>query len=199
VTCGVYRITFPATGDQYVGASYLIEKRWLEHRCFGPNRRFRALVKKYGVDSFVLETLEECPKAELALKESAWRSKLCPSLNINFSTSDRQWKANKTIKICDGLGTQMEQARKRKGVSVAQLCRNAEISRNYWYAIVAEQVRGMVEEPTFRRIEAALDADFKVQFNDEICRAHNGRERSLILLQTLVISDFWSFCYGWFD
>lgn len=65
-----------------------------------------------------------------------------------------------------GLGARMEEARKQKKISVSALCREAEISRNYWYDLVEERIKGALEEPTFRRIEAALEADFKVQFND---------------------------------
>lgn len=73
---GIYKITNLLNGKCYIGQSVNIDKRWNTHRTapFNPNRidydtpLYRAM-RKYGVNHFQFEVLEECPKAELNEKE----------------------------------------------------------------------------------------------------------------------------------
>jgi hypothetical protein len=81
MTCGIYKITSPS-GNCYVGQSVNIEKRWMAHRYSVKkerhNRAFTNAVKKYGIDSFVFEILEECSVDELTDREQFWMDKLKP-------------------------------------------------------------------------------------------------------------------------
>lgn len=59
-----------------------------------------------------------------------------------------------------------------KGVSLTKVCKAAQISRNYWYQIEAENIQGALMEDTLRRIEFALSealgrtVDLGVRFHD---------------------------------
>ena len=65
-----------------------------------------------------------------------------------------------------GLGARIEQARKKSGKSVTQLCREAQISRNYWYQLEAEKIQGSLLEDTLRKIEQVLSVDLEVNFDE---------------------------------
>ena len=65
-----------------------------------------------------------------------------------------------------GLGAAIKQARESDDRSVTQLCRDAGISRQYWYQIEREDLRAPATEDVIRRIEAVLSVDLGVKFND---------------------------------
>lgn len=65
-----------------------------------------------------------------------------------------------------GLGAAIKRARESDDRSVAQICRDAEISRQYWYQLEREDLRSPATEDVIRRIERVLGADLGVRFND---------------------------------
>lgn len=76
---GIYKIQNKINGKCYIGQSTNIQKRWTSHR----NRwnkpsdhtyetpLYRAF-RKYGIESFIFEVLEECEASELNAKEIAY-------------------------------------------------------------------------------------------------------------------------------
>ncbi len=62
------------------------------------------------------------------------------------------------------LGARIEQARRASNKSLSELCREANVSRNYWYQLEAEEIKGALLEDTLRRIEKVLGIDFEVRF-----------------------------------
>lgn len=76
---GIYKATNIINGKVYIGQSKDIYKRWNEHRIrpFNPNRDdydcvFYRAIRKYGIDNFNFEIIEECKKEELNKKEKYW-------------------------------------------------------------------------------------------------------------------------------
>lgn len=73
---GIYKITNILNGKVYIGQSQDINRRWKEHRyrAFQSNAQqyegylYRA-IRKYGIDNFTFEILEECKIADLDEKE----------------------------------------------------------------------------------------------------------------------------------
>lgn len=69
--CGVYKITNKINGKSYIGLSGDIFVRWSEHKCHYKtidNVLYRAM-RKYGIENFAFEVLENCPKRELGERE----------------------------------------------------------------------------------------------------------------------------------
>ena len=73
---GIYKITNKANGKIYVGQSIDIEERWKQHRwkafnCneVGYHSAIHAAMRKYGLDNFAYEVLEQCAAEELDEKE----------------------------------------------------------------------------------------------------------------------------------
>ena len=76
---GIYKITNKINNKVYIGQSCNIEQRWKEHRSRPYQIKaeqydsyFYKSVRKYGLDNFNFEVLEECTLEELNDKEIKW-------------------------------------------------------------------------------------------------------------------------------
>ena len=73
-TCGIYKITNLVNEKVYIGQAQDIEKRWREHKCSSKSNNqilYRA-IRKYGLENFSFEILEECKAEQLNEKENYW-------------------------------------------------------------------------------------------------------------------------------
>lgn len=68
MVCGIYRITNNINGKSYIGASKNIKKRWDDHK-YNRRNRMNPIIRKYGLDNFAFEIIEECFIGELSDKE----------------------------------------------------------------------------------------------------------------------------------
>lgn len=80
---GIYKITNKINGKIYVGQSIDIKERWRQHRwkafnCneIGYHSAIHVAMRKYGLDNFIYEVLEQCAAEELDEKERYWISLL---------------------------------------------------------------------------------------------------------------------------
>ena len=83
---GVYKIVNTATGDFYIGSSKNIKSRWAVHKCPStwkkcPNKQLYQDMRKYGVDKFEFQILEEAETEQLKEKEQQFIEKLKPTYN----------------------------------------------------------------------------------------------------------------------
>ena len=86
--CAVYKITNTITGDFYIGSSKNVKNRWMSHKkpstwnkC--PNNQLYLDMKKYGVDKFELQILEEAEIEQLKEQEQWFIELLKPTYNNN--------------------------------------------------------------------------------------------------------------------
>ena len=71
---GIYKITYKKDGRMYIGQSINLEHRLKEHKnCEGDSYIHRA-IKKYGIENFSFEIIEECEPEELDKREIYWIS-----------------------------------------------------------------------------------------------------------------------------
>lgn len=88
MTTGIYKITNKINGKCYIGQSQHIEKRWTDHKAKSNNIKdkgyeyplYRAF-RKYGIDNFTFEIIEECKIEELTQKEFKWIQYYNPEYN----------------------------------------------------------------------------------------------------------------------
>lgn len=76
MSCGIYKITNLVNGKSYIGQSICIEDRWNKEkaRAFRPtyekyHKTLFCAFRKYGLDNFSFEILEECPAEQLNKRE----------------------------------------------------------------------------------------------------------------------------------
>lgn len=66
----IYKITNKVNGKSYIGQTrYTVEFRWRQHQHKKDKTHFHCAIKNYGIDSFVVETLEECDYKDLDSRE----------------------------------------------------------------------------------------------------------------------------------
>ena len=85
---GIYKITNTITGDFYIGSSKDINRRWTEHKCpsrwnDNPNSPLYLDMRKYGIENFVFEVIEEAEESFLKEKEQKFIETLKPTYNNN--------------------------------------------------------------------------------------------------------------------
>lgn len=80
MSCGIYKITNKENGHMYIGLSKNIERRFSDHKTKALNSKkqddldkvlYKAM-RKYGVDNFTYEIIEECPEEQLKEREIYW-------------------------------------------------------------------------------------------------------------------------------
>lgn len=76
---GIYCFTNKINNKKYIGQSINIEKRFLEHfnhsknpNANGYNSKFYRALRKYGIDNFDFEIIEELPYESLNERETFW-------------------------------------------------------------------------------------------------------------------------------
>ena len=75
---GIYCITNLINNKKYIGQSANIESRWKEHKlkpfrkCTDKNKCLYRAIRKYGLDNFKFEVIEECSPEELNEREIYW-------------------------------------------------------------------------------------------------------------------------------
>ena len=84
--CAVYKITNTITGDFYIGSSKNVKQRWAVHKCQSvwknyPNKQLYQDMRKYGVDKFELQILEEVEEDKLKETEQKFIETLKPTYN----------------------------------------------------------------------------------------------------------------------
>ena len=82
----VYKITNTATGNFYIGSSKDVKCRWASHKHPSswneqPNNPMYLDMRKYGLENFVFEVLEEVEENKLKEKEQYYIELLNPTYN----------------------------------------------------------------------------------------------------------------------
>lgn len=128
----IYKIINTVNGKFYIGRTIHFKKRWSNHlrgaktgSCKHPF--LYNSMRKYGVDAFKFEILEECLDNELIEKETYWINELKPSYNTRGDGCDGGWnymskeQENNTKKYLSELSKQrMEDPEFREKLSIGR-------------------------------------------------------------------------------
>ena len=71
---GIYKITNLINNKTYIGQSNCIERRFAQHKSpYEQNRNYEKslykAIKKYGINNFSFDIIEECPEEDLNNRE----------------------------------------------------------------------------------------------------------------------------------
>ena len=114
--CGIYKITNIITGDFYIGSSKDVKQRWTAHKKPStwknhPNNPMYIDMRKYGVEKFDFEVLEEVEESFLKEKEQQFIEMLKPTYN-NYNASG--WDIERRKKSQKKAQKKYEKSDKRK-------------------------------------------------------------------------------------
>ena len=149
---GVYKITNTITGDFYIGSSKNVKRRWIEHKkpskwkeC--PNNPMYLDMKKYGIDKFSFQILEEVEIDRLKEKEQWFIEKMHPTYNSNRANGwdiDKYKEHQKEYQKSDKYKEHQKEYRKKY---YNQLCcyNNETLTLN---ALCSRFYRAGIEHPT---------------------------------------------------
>lgn len=107
---GIYKITNLINGKSYIGQSVNIQKRFNAHRsvAFNPNDKnynyplYRA-IRKYGIDNFSFDILEECDVSELNNKEIYYIAQYKTYGKLGYNQDAGGDQASHYLKLSDEL------------------------------------------------------------------------------------------------
>lgn len=110
---GIYKITNQINDKSYIGQSVNISQRWREHRSryqLNDSSEYNSLIhkamRKYGIENFTWDVLEQCSAEELNEREIYWiqyyhtwiEDVNCNGYNINSGGNYRSRNSNEKIK-----------------------------------------------------------------------------------------------------
>ena len=109
---GIYKITNLINGKIYIGQSIDIYDRWWHHKWgalykteLSYNSPLHRAFRKYGLENFAFEIIEECGVDELDEKECLWIKKLNSLVPNGYNVLiGGQKNRNKKIKVCQICG-----------------------------------------------------------------------------------------------
>lgn len=90
---GIYKIINKINNKSYVGSTSNFDKRWYSHRFRLKNNthhssKLQNSVNKHGIENFVFEVIEECPKELLIEREQHW-IEILNSYNDGYNSTPR--------------------------------------------------------------------------------------------------------------
>lgn len=133
---GIYMITNIVNGKVYIGQSQHIELRWQQHR----NRPFNSsykeydsyfyrAIRKYGLENFTFEVLEECNLDELDEKEIFWiKKRNSTNPNYGYNLTDGGTTAVTFSKITKNEVQEIKKLIKDTTLSYGEISRQFNVS-----------------------------------------------------------------------
>lgn len=144
MVCGIYKIENNINHNIYIGQSKNIKDRWRSHKsnAFNQNSKDYNMViyqaiRKYGIDAFSFEVLEECSQELLNEKEKYW-IQYYDSYNSGYNSTpggdDACIHPGKIIELYDLMGKYVTEY-----PSATEAAQSLGISRNTIYGILQGQ------------------------------------------------------------
>lgn len=147
---GVYKITNSINNEFYIGSSKSVNRRWYQHRylhlkvSLNVRSHLYAAMRKYGLDQFAFEVLEECePLRQVLLeREQYYLDVMRPSYNFlliagsslgsKLPPHTEEWKAQHTIRAIEFMNRPENRVKYRllrEGKTYEELFGEAEAKR----------------------------------------------------------------------
>ena len=142
MTVGIYKIQNIENGKTYVGQSTNIERRWKQHINSSFNEKddsdteLHRTIKKYSLNHFKWEVLEECKVEELDEKEKFWIKELNSISPYGYNyTYGGQASGSGFLKLNDELLNQIIDDLQNSELTVKEIANKFELTHQMVYNI----------------------------------------------------------------
>lgn len=171
---GIYKITNKINGKCYIGQSINIEQRLKNHKSSKVDKPLYRAFKKYGIENFTFEILEQCKREELNEKEIKY-------IEIYNSTTD-------------GNGYNLEHGGEFKDITLCEYSKKKQVENfkkaiknmpkedfEKWHKKIGEKHKGKtVSEEQRKKISKTLKEYYKDEkARERLSKNNKGKKRSL--------------------
>ena len=112
--CGIYKITNQLNNKPYIGQSIDIARRWSEHksRAFEKNANcyynpLYCAIRKYGINNFKFEVIEECLVEDLNEREKYYIKSFNSQIPYGYNIKTEDNKKSQ-IRYCSNCGARID-------------------------------------------------------------------------------------------
>lgn len=132
---GIYKVTNLINGKVYIGQSIDIRKRWRQHKNAAKSKEkslFYSAIRKYGIENFSFEIIEECSLEELDDKEKFYIEKFNSYIGWENSNGyNMTTGGNRPNALPMSYSNRIKMSRKKNGEPVVQLDMNGNYIRMF--------------------------------------------------------------------
>lgn len=179
---GIYKITNKINGKVYIGQSKDIKKRFENHRCMNGSNPMYEDMRKYGLENFTFEVLEECEEDKLLERELYYMKKYKSvenGYNLTYESNPVYDERIKS-KMIENMTERHRSAeyRERQSEITKELWRNEEYRQKILSAIRSEESIQKISETSkklWQERREELVSKIKASLNAEEVR----KERSI--------------------
>lgn len=131
---GIYKITNQINNKIYIGQSINIESRWQKHKYRYNNQNYTGYdyyiyraMRKYGIDNFNFEVIEECKISELDERERFW-IKHYDSYKNGYNETEGGNNARHPIKISPQMLVEIDSLLQESILSIGEIADKFHVS-----------------------------------------------------------------------
>lgn len=164
--CGIYKITNKINNKCYIGKSIDIYNRWYDHKRAADtssndtyNRPLYQAFRKYGIEAFSFEILEECSEQMLSTQELFWISTFNCTWPNGYNIADTDWY-NSFNKLTDDLVRLILNDLLNSELSIKAIASKYKVA----YNLISDLNRGRILKYKFSEFK------FPIISNDEIVK-----------------------------
>ena len=193
----IYKITNLMNNKIYIGKTLnTIKKRWKEH-CFdyltrrGEKRPLYSAMKKYGIENFKIEEIEECPDEIISEREKCWieyygsfkygynatrggDGKPYLDYDLIYSTYKNVKNIKRTAEICNCHEDSVQKIIKQKGITQEEILENKRTNSSKKVAMI-DKVTGEILKVFIGTWEAGRFLGKRHQHIQQVC---TGKRKS---------------------
>lgn len=145
---GIYKITNSINDKVYIGQSENIERRWKEHEKDSKTKHYALYLamRKYGIENFKFEVIEECSIKELDEKEIYYIEQHNSYIHAKDSNGYNMTLGGKTTRGCKWTEeSKKKSSESHKGKTFSQEHKE-KISNAHKGKIISEETRQKIKE-----------------------------------------------------
>lgn len=181
MTIGIYSICHRESGKRYIGKSINIESRFGVHKRRQQNRHLSSAFKRYGIDAFDFEILEQFDEADeniLAVRELYWMD-CYKSYDRKFGYNLIRTSETSVIVPAETRARQSEAWKNRPPMTEATRIKYSQSAKEKWQdPLTRERMLKAIQSPENRQKLSIAKKNLSEEGRRNIGEASRGRQKS---------------------